>query len=409
MNKNYLKILLGFLMVLIMIMIEPDHTIVYLVFFMVMMLLVVYNIDKSYQKQLRFYRREKENEILEVEGEKELNFRIVNSLFKTMNLPMIFVSKEGTIVFTNQRFRSAFNIKHLRGKYYKDIFTGQLLNIVDQSYIFERKFTAAVAIGNQYYHVEATPIFRDEVAFEGTIILFTDVSQVKEVEKMQKQFLSDISHELKTPMSAIIGSVEILQKEGIQNKDTFNEFMGILLKESYRMKNILDDILELSRLERPEASLNPTVININYLVKETVELFEPLAKDKHLSLVYQTKNVAKELLLDYTTVKTILNNLVSNAIKYSNAGVISIKCTNDEKNFVIIVQDEGIGIAKENIAFIFDRFYQVERSRSNKIGTGLGLSIVKKMVELNNGMIDVDSTPGIGTTFTVTLPILRQT
>ncbi len=396
-------------MVLIMIMIEPDHTIVYLVFFMVMMLLVVYNIDKSYQKQLRFYRREKENEILEVEGEKELNFRIVNSLFKTMNLPMIFVSKEGTIVFTNQRFRSAFNIKHLRGKYYKDIFTGQLLNIVDQSYIFERKFTAAVAIGNQYYHVEATPIFRDEVAFEGTIILFTDVSQVKEVEKMQKQFLSDISHELKTPMSAIIGSVEILQKEGIQNKDTFNEFMGILLKESYRMKNILDDILELSRLERPEASLNPTVININYLVKETVELFEPLAKDKHLSLVYQTKNVAKELLLDYTTVKTILNNLVSNAIKYSNAGVISIKCTNDEKNFVIIVQDEGIGIAKENIAFIFDRFYQVERSRSNKIGTGLGLSIVKKMVELNNGMIDVDSTPGIGTTFTVTLPILRQT
>lgn len=396
-------------MVLIMIMIEPDHTIVYLVFFMVMMLLVVYNIDKSYQKQLRFYRREKENEILEVEGEKELNFRIVNSLFKTMNLPMIFVSKEGTIVFTNQRFRSAFNIKHLRGKYYKDIFTGQLLNIVDQSYIFERKFTAAVAIGNQYYHVEATPIFRDEVAFEGTIILFTDVSQVKEVERMQKQFLSDISHELKTPMSAIIGSVEILQKEGIQNKDTFNEFMGILLKESYRMKNILDDILELSRLERPEASLNPTVININYLVKETVELFEPLAKDKHLSLVYQTKNVAKELLLDYTTVKTILNNLVSNAIKYSNAGVISIKCTNDEKNFVIIVQDEGIGIAKENIAFIFDRFYQVERSRSNKIGTGLGLSIVKKMVELNNGMIDVDSTPGIGTTFTVTLPILRQT
>ena len=86
---------------------------------------------------------------------------------------------------------------------------------------------------------------------------------------MQKQFLSDVSHELKTPMSAIIGSVEILQKEGIKNKDTFNEFMGILLKESYRMKNILDDILELSRLERLEATLNPSMVNIDYLVKET--------------------------------------------------------------------------------------------------------------------------------------------
>ena len=324
-----------------------------------------------------------------------------------MNLPMIFVNKEGTIIFTNQRFRSAFNIKHLRGKYYKDIFKGQLLNVVDQSYVFERKFTAAIAIDDRYYHVEATPIFRDEVVFDGTIILFTDVSQVKELEKMQKQFLSDVSHELKTPMSAIIGSVEILQKEGIKNKDAFNEFMGILLKESYRMKNILDDILELSRLERLEATLNPSMVNIDYLVKETVELFEPLAKDKHLSLVYQTKKATKELMLDYTAIKTILNNLVSNAIKYSNSGVISIKCTNDEKNFVIIVQDKGIGIAKENIPFIFDRFYQVEQSRNNKYGTGLGLSIVKKMVELCEGMIDVNSTPGIGTTFTVTLPILK--
>ena len=149
------------------------------------------------------------------------------------------------------------------------------------------------------------------------------------------------------------------------------------------------------------------MVNIDYLVKETVELFEPLAKDKHLSLVYQTKKATKELMLDYTAIKTILNNLVSNAIKYSNSDVISIKCTNDEKNFVIIVQDKGIGIAKENIPFIFDRFYQVEQSRNNKYGTGLGLSIVKKMVELCEGMIDVDSTPGIGTTFTVTLPILK--
>ena len=407
MLKNYLKVFGVFFFVLILSLVRPDHSYIFITFFMIVMLVIIYNIENDFKKQIKFYRREKENEIHEVEGEKDFNYKILNSLIKTMNLPMIFVNKEGKIMFTNQRFRSAFNIKHLRGKYYKDIFSGQLLNIVDQSYIFERKFTAAVAIGKSYYHVEATPIFKDEAAFEGTIILFTDVSQVKEVERMQKQFLSDISHELKTPMSAIIGSVEILQKEGVQNKDTFNEFMGILLKESYRMKNILDDIIELSRLERPEATLNPMVINVSNLVKETVELFEPLAKDKHLSLVYQTKKVAKELMLDPATIKTILNNLVSNAIKYSDSGVISIKCTNDEKNFVIIVQDEGIGIAKENIPFIFDRFYQVERSRSNKTGTGLGLSIVKKMVELNNGMIDVDSTPGIGTTFTVTLPILR--
>lgn len=405
MNKNYQKVIFSFVVVCILLFWNSRYAFLYIIGFMLAMLYILYDTNTSYLQQIDFYRREKENEIREVEGEKDFNHKILNSLIKTMNLPMIFVNKEGTIIFTNQSFRDAFNIKHLRGKYYKDIFKGQLLNIVDQSYIFERKFSTAICIDERYYQIETTPVFRDDVAFDGSIILFTDVTQVKEIEKMQKQFFSDISHELKTPMSAIIGSVEILQKEGIKNKDTFNEFMGILLKESYRMQNIIGDILELSRLEQPQATLTPGLVDIDSLIKDTVELFEPLAKDKQLSLVYQTK-IKEELMLDYTTVKTILNNLVSNAIKYSNSGVISIKCSCKDNKLSIIVQDEGVGISKENIPFIFDRFFQVDRSRSKKIGTGLGLSIVKKMVELNEGSIDVESTPGIGTTFIVKLPIL---
>ena len=396
MNKNYQKVIFSAIIVIILMIWNFNYSYIYLIGFMIAMLFIVYDTNRYYQQQINFYKREKENEIREVEGEKDFNHKILNSLIKTMNLPMIFVNKEGTIIFTNQSFRDAFKIKHLRGKYYKDIFTDQLLNIVDQSYIFERKFSTAVCIDERYYQIETTPVFRDDVAFDGSIILFTDVTQVKEIEKMQKQFFSDISHELKTPMSAIIGSVEILQKEGIKNKDTFNEFMGILLKESYRMQNIIGDILELSRLEQPQATLSPALVDIDSLIKDTVELFEPLAKDKQLSLVYQTK-IKEELML---------NNLVSNAIKYSNAGVISIKCNYKDDNLIIVVQDEGVGISKDNIPFIFDRFFQVDRSRSKKLGTGLGLSIVKKMVELNNGTIDVESTPGIGTTFTVTLPIL---
>lgn len=405
MNKNYQKVIFSFVVVSILLFWNSRYAFLYIIGFMLVMLYILYDTNTSYLQQIDFYRREKENEIREVEGEKDFNHKILNSLIKTMDLPMIFVNKEGTIIFTNQSFRDAFDIKHLRGKYYKDIFKGQLLNIVDQSYIFERKFSTVTAINERYYQIETTPVFKDEIVFDGSIILFTDVSQVKEIEKMQKQFFSDISHELKTPMSAIIGSVEILQKEGVQNKETFNEFMGILLKESYRMQNIIEDILELSRLEQPQVSLSPRPIDVNSLVKDTVELFEPLAKDKHLSLFYQTK-VSHELILDYTTVKTILNNLVSNAIKYSKSGVISIKVYNDEKNFTVKVQDEGVGISKDDIPLIFDRFFQVDRSRSKKLGTGLGLSIVKRMVELNNGTIEVESNPGIGSVFTVTLPIL---
>lgn len=407
MNRNYQKIIFCFIVASILLIWNSSYAFIYLCGFTLVMIYLVYDINKQNLQQIDFYRQKKENEIREVEGEKDFNHKILNSLIKTMNLPMIFINCKGTIIFTNQSFRDAFNIKHLRGKYYKDIFVGQLLNVVDQSYVFERKFSTVTEINERYYQIESTPVFRNESFFDGSIILFTDVSQVKEIEKMQKQFFSDISHELKTPMSAIIGSVEILQKEGIQNKETFDEFMGILLKESYRMQNIIEDILELSRLEQPRVTLSPKLIDVDSIVKDTVELFEPLAKDKHLSMVYQTK-VSKELMLDYATVKTILNNLVSNAIKYSNSGVISIKAFNDKDKLTLIVQDEGIGISKDDIPLIYDCFFQVDRSRSKKLGTGLGLSIVKRMVELNNGSISVESDQGIGSVFTVVLPILCE-
>jgi len=407
MNRNYQKIIFCFIVASILLIWNSSYAFIYLCGFTLVMIYLVYDINKQNLQQIDFYRQKKENEIREVEGEKDFNHKILNSLIKTMNLPMIFINCKGTIIFTNQSFRDAFNIKHLRDKYYKDIFVGQLLNVVDQSYVFERKFSTVTEINERYYQIESTPVFRNESFFDGSIILFTDVSQVKEIEKMQKQFFSDISHELKTPMSAIIGSVEILQKEGIQNKETFDEFMGILLKESYRMQNIIEDILELSRLEQPRVTLSPKLIDVDSIVKDTVELFEPLAKDKHLSMFYQTK-VSKELMLDYATVKTILNNLVSNAIKYSNSGVISIKAFNDKDKLTLVVQDEGIGISKDDIPLIYDRFFQVDRSRSKKLGTGLGLSIVKRMVELNNGNISVESDQGIGSVFTVVLPILCE-
>lgn len=405
MNKNYQKVIFSFIVVCILLIWNISYAFIYLAGFTLVVLYIIYDTNSTYLHQIDFYCREKENEIREVEGEKDFNHKILNSLIKTMNLPMIFINKEGTIIFTNQSFREAFNIKHLRGKYYKDIFKGQLLSVVDQSYIFERKFSTVITIDERYYQIETTPVFRNDIVFDGSIILFTDVSQVKEIEKMQKQFFSDISHELKTPMSAIIGSVEILKKEGIQNKETFDEFMGILLKESYRMQNIIEDILELSRLEQPRVVLSPKLIDVNLLIKDTVELFEPLAKDKQLSLIYQTK-ISHDLMLDDTIIKTVLNNLVSNAIKYSNSGVISIKAY-DDQNLMIKVQDEGIGISKADIPLIFDRFFQVDRSRSKKLGTGLGLSIVKRMVELNNGTIEVESELGIGSTFSITLPILE--
>lgn len=406
MNKNYQKIIFAFIIAFLLLIYDIQYAYVYVAGLLVVMLYIMYESNKSFKQAVTITQRKSETEIKEIVDENEYHSKILSNLIKTMSMPMIFVDKDGVIIFTNQSFRNAFNIEHLRGENYKDLFTGQLLNIVEQSYVFENKLNTVVNINDHYYQIESTPLFKDEIVFDGTIILFTDVSQMKEIEKMQKQFFSDVSHELKTPMAAIIGSIEILQQNGIKDEKTFDEFMGILLKESNRMQGIINDILELARLEQPKSQIEYVSVNVKEAIKECVQLFEPVANEKNISLIYHNK-VEGEVTIDYSTLKTTLNNLVSNAIKYSEGGVVTIKSEIKHNDLVIRVQDEGIGISQEHLPFIFDRFYQVDRSRTSKKSTGLGLSIVKKMVELNNGTIKVESVPGVGTMFKVKIPLIH--
>ena len=405
MTNNSIKVLvLGFI-ALLLTYFNKAYSILIMLVLILIYVVNAYQLEKHYQRMGRFMQRERDNELKEVEIENKYHEKILSQLIRSMNLPMLFVDKEGKIAFTNQSFRKGFEIPHLKGRYYKDIFVGEMLDLVEQCYVFERPLSTVVKIQSRYYQVESSPVFSDheKLIFDGTIVLFTDVSKMKEIEDMQKQFLSDVSHELKTPMSAIIGSVEILKRDGMESPEIFNEFMDILLKESYRMQNIINDILELSRLDQTKVSLDYQELDVKAVVKESMDLFEPLAKEKHLSLIYH--NQIKEPLLDYSTIKMILSNFISNAIKYSNEGIITIKTKKADDTFILSVQDEGIGIPKNKLNYIYDRFYQVDKSRSSKISTGLGLSIVKKIVELNQGTIDVESSAGIGSTFTVKLPI----
>lgn len=406
MTNNSIKVLvLGFI-ALLLTYFNKAYSILIMLVLILIYVVNAYQLEKHYQRMGRFMQRERDNELKEVEIENKYHEKILSQLIRSMNLPMLFVDKEGKIAFTNQSFRKGFEIPHLKGRYYKDIFVGEMLDLVEQCYAFERPLSTVVKIQSRYYQVESSPVFSDheKLIFDGTIVLFTDVSKMKEIEDMQKQFLSDVSHELKTPMSAIIGSVEILKRDGMESPEIFNEFMDILLKESYRMQNIINDILELSRLDQTKVSLDYQELDVKAVVKESMDLFEPLAEEKHLSLIYHNQ-IKEPLILDYSTIKMILSNFISNAIKYSNEGIITIKTKKADDTFILSVQDEGIGIPKNKLNYIYDRFYQVDKSRSSKISTGLGLSIVKKIVELNQGTIDVESSAGIGSTFTVKLPI----
>ncbi|MFV0392809.1 MAG: ATP-binding protein [Coprobacillaceae bacterium] len=403
MSKLFQKIIALSIIGLLLMLWQEQYSIFIFIGCSLTLLFFVYEEQKYAEKKMTKYRIKKNTQLKEVKGENEFSKDLLESLIKTMNMPMIFMDKDGIIAFANSSFMEAFELDDIFDKHYQEAFYGSILDILEKSYVSERKFNTIICVENKYYQIDTTPLFND-VIFNGAIILFTDVSQMKEVERLQKQFFSDISHELKTPMSAIIGSAEILKRDGIKDNDTFDEFMAILLKESYRMQNIINDILELSRLEQPQVSIHPINVDVEMMIKESIEMYEPLAKEKRISLIYQNY-IEKSIILDYSTIKTVISNLVSNAVKYSKDGVITIKTREKDNNFILTVQDEGIGIAKDNIPFVFDRFFQVDRSRSKKIGTGLGLSIVKRMVELNKGHITLESEPNIGSTFTVIIPI----
>ena len=321
----------------------------------------------------------------------------INSILDKMNEGFILLDTNYEILMVNKKAKQLFSDR-------------MEVNQPIQDFIFDHQ------IIDQLENIGVEPkivtLKKDEEVYDchlakveyGVTLLFVNVTESVNATKMRQEFFSNVSHELKTPMSAIIGSVEILKRDGLDSPEIFQEFMDILLKESYRMQNIINDILELSRLDQTRVKLDFKELDVKAVVKESIDLFEPMAKEKHISLIYHNK-IEKPVILDYSTVKTILSNFISNAIKYSNDGVITIKTKKENNMFVLSVQDEGMGIPKNKLNYIYDRFYQVDKSRSSKISTGLGLSIVKKIVELNQGTIDVESTLGIGSTFTVKLPI----
>lgn len=229
-----------------------------------------------------------------------------------------------------------------------------------------------------------------------------------EFEKMIRQeFFSNASHELKTPITSIRGYTELLENGMATDGKMQEEFLLRIKKETDNMTNLINDILMISRLETKEAEVVLTEIRLCPLVEEVCTSLEPLAKECHVRLETNCRPLVMKANKDQ--LRELLSNLITNAIKYNKPdGKVSVIVTSESKEIVIIVEDTGVGIPEDAKNRVFERFYRVDKGRSKKMGgTGLGLSIVKHVVNFYNGTIEMESKIGIGTKFTVRLPIER--
>ena len=261
--------------------------------------------------------------------------------------------------------------------------------------------------GNRIYQVTTQPIYT-EGRYYGLLVVFDDMTEIEEREQLRREFTSNVSHELKTPLTSITGFSEVLKEHLFQNEDDAAHFGGLIYKEAKRLLALIDDILHLGRIEaRENAEKKWESVNLTELIQDVVAFLEPVLKDKKVAARCTLEDVVLDA--DPGLMREMLINLVDNAVKYNlPGGHVYVDLARREDDAVLTVRDTGIGIPEEDQERVFERFYRVDtsRTRSGKIsGTGLGLAIVKHIVDLHKGTISLHSVEGRGTEFTVTLPL----
>jgi two-component system phosphate regulon sensor histidine kinase PhoR len=240
----------------------------------------------------------------------------------------------------------------------------------------------------------------------GLVIVAHDVTEATRYQRLREDFVANVSHELRTPLAVIKGYVETLRDGAMEDSERAMQYLQTVATHADQLTNLVNDILDLSRLESRDALVEKQRVDVGATLRRVVDLVQPGAARKRQTLTLDVKEDLPGVLGNTEDLARALGNIVENAVKYTReAGWIRVSGSNDQKRVLIVVEDNGIGISKEDLPRIFERFYRSDRSRSREMGgTGLGLSIVKHIVQAHGGTVEVTSRLGAGSKFTVALP-----
>jgi signal transduction histidine kinase len=238
----------------------------------------------------------------------------------------------------------------------------------------------------------------------GAVLALFDVTPIRRLEKVRRDFVANVSHELRTPLTIIRGFAETLEGDDLPD-DKRREFAGLIRSNAGRLQRLVDDLLDLSRIESGGWTPSPVQLDTSAVVREAVAQYEEAVRRKGLTLTTNIAENAGRIHADATALRQILSNLLDNALRYTSIGGITIFVTRDAGAVSLSVHDTGSGIPAEHIPRIFERFYRADAGRARDDGgTGLGLAIVKHLAEAHGGNVSATSNVGSGTTVTVTFP-----
>ena len=336
----------------------------------------------------------------------------LGTLIENMGSGLILIDSRGYINLINRTYKELFGVRnseYLFKLYYEVIDNKEVCKIVEDIFMTEQKvrkqLVIPIKIERRHFEVYGVPIIGTNDVWKGILLVFHDITEIKKLEQTRKDFVANVSHELRTPITSIKGFSETLLDGAMENKETLEAFLNIILKETDRLQSLINDLLELSKIEKEGFSLSIQAFNLVDSLREVVEILHGKAMEKEITL--ELEECPEEVFIegDIYRLKQVFINIVSNALLYTpNGGKVSIKIEEFPKNVQVHISDTGMGIEKEEIPRIFERFYRVNKARDrNSGGTGLGLAIVKHLLEAHKGKVTVESEVGKSTTFSVEL------
>jgi two-component system, OmpR family, phosphate regulon sensor histidine kinase PhoR len=351
---------------------------------------------------------------------KQINLRIeevkqsrshLEAVLLSMFEGVIVVDATGNTILMNQALKTMLNIKEdLIGKapfeFIKNIEIQEITNnILNLNKNVETREISLLIPDIKVLLAHATPVItRNKI--EGAVLVFHDITELRHLEKIRQEFVANVSHELRTPIANIKGYAETLLDGALQDEKYARDFIKVIYSNSNLLANLINDILDLSRIESGKLTLSLTKFQIKPIIKRVVTSFNQQAKSKAITINLNIPPKLSSVIADETRLTQVLLNLVDNAIKYNKEnGEIIISAEETNSSIRISISDNGVGIPENDIPRLFERFYRADKGRSREMGgTGLGLSIVKHIIQAHEGELSINSQEGFGSTFSFTIP-----
>ncbi len=318
---------------------------------------------------------------------------------------------EGNIIHINPAAKTFLNYNN--EKNFDEIFSKFDSNLNMEKIIYLEELTSLdqkITVGDRTMNLFFAPYTNEHERPDGVIVVIQDITEHVRLDGMRKEFVANVSHELKTPIQSIMGYSETLLEDEVE-KNILKKFLEIINSESKRMDNMVKDLLELSKYDSTQVNVKKVEFNLYEITKDAIDSLTIEFEKKNLTLEFLPPIMKMPMVFaDKSGIQRVIYNILTNAIKYTDeGGTIRVYVGCVENTAYIKVKDTGIGIPAEDLNKVFDRFYRVDKARNRKTGgTGLGLSIAKEILEQNNSLININSELGKGTEVVIRIPVVRK-